>query len=125
MLMYKESTLISNKDSNVQKLRVFSNRYTINCCHKEALALLQRDDKGHRRYTFAELMMRFLVKIVGNTWKYIHAYYTYIDYIVVGDLEQEFRNNKKLLEKVPHSRTHRIHVWYIYLPTFTIQIDPM
>jgi len=24
----------------------------------EALALLQRDDKGHRRYTFAELMMR-------------------------------------------------------------------
>ena len=27
---------------------------------QEALALLQRDDKGHRRYTFAELMMRYL-----------------------------------------------------------------
>ena len=87
MLMYKESTLISNKDSNIQKLRVFSNRYTINCCHKEALALLQRDDKGHRRYTFAELMMRFLVKIVGYMWIYIYIY-VHIIYIVVGDLEQ-------------------------------------
>lgn len=27
---------------------------------QEALALLQRDDKGNRRYTFAELMMRLL-----------------------------------------------------------------
>jgi hypothetical protein len=27
---------------------------------QEALALLQRADKGHRRYTFAELMMRCL-----------------------------------------------------------------
>ena len=28
------------------------------CVSKEALALLQTDSKGHRRYTFAELMMR-------------------------------------------------------------------
>ena len=32
---------------------------------EEALALLQRDDKGNRRYTFAELMMRLSAQESG------------------------------------------------------------